>query len=104
MYDWIKLSVEDLDLPNLRHTSLACYLCLASVQDDEGVAALSYKQLTRRTGFSRRAVIDAVHALGKAELIRKCTPSSESRVLTVQILRGSWVGNQERKAELNNVA
>lgn len=92
MYPWFKLSLQNIGLADLAGPQISVFLALASASTTEGLACMSYAQISKLTGFARRTCINAVGNLCKRGLIRRVSSPNPLAPLTVEILSHASVG------------
>lgn len=103
MYAWFRFSLREYPIAKLPGPPLSCFLCLSAHMDSDGCASLSYRNLSRLTGFSRRTCISAIKNLENSDLLKRTNDARNREALAVRILKASSVGfsdeyDQEQEA------
>jgi hypothetical protein len=92
-YIKLKLAFRKKALRDLRGAPLSAFLCLALHVDKSGVAHPGIKRISDETGYSRRAVIDALEYLESQMHLLEKLPSETGAVSRYRVQGYAWFGN-----------
>ena len=92
-YIKVKLAFRKQALRKLRGVPLSVFLCLALHVDGEGVAHPGVKRICDETGYSQRAVIDALAFLDEEMHLLEKLPSDTGAVSRYRVNGYAWFGN-----------
>lgn len=92
MYNWFKFSIQGLPMAAIRGAGMSTLVCVSAHQTEDGLCAMSYGEIARRTGYGRRSIITGVQQLIAHNIVERVNEGRDRHVLTLRILKHTSVG------------